>query len=530
MLKRIKNLALLLILLLVVLIVRLIFIINNDKIVTSSVSNYIQQETINNGVYELLDINYKNLINYETNYVLTIDSKYFALNNERENANELITFYYIMKDIDHNFSFYNINESDKKIKYNIKEEDYRKILNIVESLKGVYVYKYYNKGEIDTWSIENILASSMYFSENKEKDSDSLEIFIKESIINNSNNSILLEQNIDGTYNEIKDNATKAQLTLDNNLQNSVRDILNKDEFSEFSNIGAVIIESSTGKILSLAQKDETQPNLVTGGGGIGGYEPGSTFKILTLEAYMQNFNMELNHKEKCTGQICNKVHGELTILEAFEVSCNDIFSKLGNMVGKNELITFAKKQGLFENLLGLDIKSGMETTGRYDKNGNINNISIGQSMQSNLLQMTSIVSAVVNNGVYTKPYILNSFVKEDGEVLDEFRTISDQVISKDIADNVKYAMNKTVLEGTANVTKIEGVEIGAKTGTAEVGNGENLHGWFIGYCNINNKYYSVGVFIPNIRSLEKDNTGGNTAGPIFKEIIYALNDYYNEN
>lgn len=532
--KRIKQVKIILITLLTLLIARLVVIINDTKIISASASNYNESEIIRNENYKLLDVNYEEIIDCETKFMLVIDKDTFLLNNAVQNADEILTFYYIMEDDKFGFSFYDINKASGKIKYEISKSAYEQMLGIVENLKGVYMYKYNEVGEIATWSIENILKSTQAFSNNKDKSKNSLEVFIGESTKNNTTDMVTFEKSEDGTYNEKKSKNINIniniQLTLDKKLQKITREILSKEEFVNFPNAGAVIIESDTGKILSMAQKDETQPNLITGGGQISGYEPGSIFKILTLEAAMDYLNIDLNDKQVCKGEKCNKSHGELTILEAFKVSCNEVFAKLGAEIGAEKLINFAKNQGLFQNLLGLDVESGMEIIGTYNENGNVEDLSIGQSMQVNLLQMTSIISTIINDGQYVKPYILDKFVDDDNNTLESFGEEKIKVISKDISDNVKYAMNQTVLSGTANISNIEGIEVGAKTGTAEGSDGDSIYGWFVGYCNINNKYYSIGVFVPNIEKIGGENTGGSTAGVIFRDIVMELKEYYNKN
>ena len=532
--KRIKQVKIILITLLILLIARLVVIINDTKIISASASNYNESEIIRNENYKLLDVNYEEIIDCETKFMLVIDKDTFLLNNAVQNADEILTFYYIMEDDKFGFSFYDINKASGKIKYEISKSAYEQMLGIVENLKGVYMYKYNEVGEIATWSIENILKSTQAFSNNKDKSKNSLEVFIGESTKNNTTDMVTFEKSEDGTYNEKKSKNKNIniniQLTLDKKLQKITREILSKEEFVNFPNAGAVIIESDTGKILSMAQKDETQPNLITGGGQISGYEPGSIFKILTLEAAMDYLNIDLNDKQVCKGEKCNKSHGELTILEAFKVSCNEVFAKLGAEIGAEKLINFAKNQGLFQNLLGLDVESGMEIIGTYNENGNVEDLSIGQSMQVNLLQMTSIISTIINDGQYVKPYILDKFVDDDNNTLESFGEEKIKVISKDISDNVKYAMNQTVLSGTANISNIEGIEVGAKTGTAEGSDGDSIYGWFVGYCNINNKYYSIGVFVPNIEKIGGENNGGSTAGVIFRDIVMELKEYYNKN
>ena len=193
--------------------------------------------------------------------MLVIDKDTFLLNNAVQNADEILTFYYIMEDDKFGFSFYDINKASGKIKYEISKSAYEQMLGIVENLKGVYMYKYNEVGEIATWSIENILKSTQAFSNNKDKSKNSLEVFIGESTKNNTTDMVTFEKSEDGTYNEKKSKNKNIniniQLTLDKKLQKITREILSKEEFVNFPNAGAVIIESDTGKILSMAQKDE---------------------------------------------------------------------------------------------------------------------------------------------------------------------------------------------------------------------------------------------------------------------------------
>ena len=240
----------------------------------------------------------------------------------------------------------------------------------------------------------------------------------------------------------------------------------------------------------------------------------------------MEEKGISLSDKLRCDGLVCKKekIHGTISIEEAFEVSCNDIFSKLGAQIGTRRLLDFAKEQGVFSLALGLDEKTGMETKGDVPENVSITNLSIGQSMQTSLIQMAGIISTVINEGEYVEPYILKDFENQKGEIKKEFKELRKNVISKKTAEDLKSVMNSTVLEGTANITKIEGVEIGAKTGTAEALGGE-LHGWFLGYFKHGEKYYTLGVMVPNIKNVYEDRKpgGGNTAGPIFRDIVLEL-------
>ena len=202
--KRIKQVKIILITLLILLIARLVVIINDTKIISASASNYNESEIIRNENYKLLDVNYEEIIDCETKFMLVIDKDTFLLNNAVQNADEILTFYYIMEDDKFGFSFYDINKASGKIKYEISKSAYEQMLGIVENLKGVYMYKYNEVGEIATWSIENILKSTQAFSNNKDKSKNSLEVFIGESTKNNTTDMVTFEKSEDGTYNEKK--------------------------------------------------------------------------------------------------------------------------------------------------------------------------------------------------------------------------------------------------------------------------------------------------------------------------------------
>lgn len=533
--KKIRIIFLFFIILLFALSVRLYYIqkIYNPIVNTTSEGNYIQKENLSEYNYLLLDRNRKDLLNYNTKYKLAIDTRSFKLNSTNKNLQNLIAFNYIMKSEDSKFSFDDIIKVDGKLYYDISEENFNKIKEL-DSIKGVYVYTYKERAKEVAWKIENIISSTRAFDPYNKKDDvlkkdNSLEMVINQELSRNKNPKIVFEKDMDGIYKENGieplDNNLNIILTLDSDLQERIRNILNQDKYKEFNNIGAVLIEGETGKILSLVQKDESQPNIVLGSGGINGYEPGSIFKILTVEAAMEYHNVKPTDKFTCTGVICakNKVHGLLSVSDAVKVSCNDIAAKLGEMVGKEELIDFAKKQGIFNQILGLDGQTGMESSGSLPPQGaSAGIISMGQSFQSTLLQMTGTITTIVNNGEYIKPYIVDSFENNKGEQVKIGKIEKNKIISKSVAEDLKMMLKGTVAKGTAQIAKIDGVEIGAKTGTAEAVH-DNSHGWFIGYFKDGNKYYALGVFVPNIgdeNSKGQKTGGGNTAGPVFKDIV----------
>lgn len=502
--------------------------------------NHKQYEQISDYNYSLLDRNGKSMFEYDTKYKVVIDSMAFKLNNLNQNLENIMAFNYIMKSEDKDFSFDSVVRNGGKLYYDVSKDNFDKI-NSLKNIKGVYTYVAQEKKKDESWKIENMLTSTKGFAlvenENKkletkeiDKGEKSLEMIINKELENNKDPKIVFERDHDGLYGEgeydIPESNLNVKLTLDSEMQKIVRNVLAKEEYKTFQNAGAVLIDSASGEVLALAQKNEGTPNVVLGSGSISGYEAGSIFKILTLEAAMELKGINLSDELRCDGLVCKKekIHGTISVRKAFEVSCNDVFSKLGAEIGTKDLLDFSKDQGIFSSVLGLDEKTGMETKGAVPENVSITNLSIGQSMQTSLIQMAGIISPVVNEGEYVQPYILKGFENQKGEMIKEFTELRKDVISKETANSLKNVMNSTVEDGTATVTQIEGVDVGAKTGTAEA-LGEELHGWFLGYFKYEGKYYTLGVMVPNIKNVYNDRKpgGGNTAGPIFRDIVLEL-------
>lgn len=520
-----------LILLLCFLIIRLDIVMKDNTVNTNLNTNYVHKENISNSKYLLLYRNREEVFNYNKKYKLAIDVGTFELNTTAQNARYLIMFNIVMREEIEGFSFPEIlKQVGNRVYYDISQDAYDKLKSILPNIRGVYAYEYNEVAKEEAWKIETMIQSPTSFRDNTKKASNSLEMAIQKEVNDNQYDKIVFEKDSAGNYGEgiFEDNKNNlnVKLTLDKELQDNIREILKDEKYEDFNNIGAVLIEASTGKILSLVQKDETQPNIVTGAGGIYGYTPGSVFKILTLEAAMKYNAVNLNDKRICEGKICkkDKIHGKISIKDAFKVSCNDIFAQLGEEVGKEKILELAKEQGVYQQVLGMDLETGMESTGRVADDAAITNIAIGQSMDTNLLQMTALITSIVNKGEYVKPYIVDSFENQNGETIKVGNSVKNKVISENIADSLKMVMNATVASGTAKRAMVPGIEVGAKTGTAQIMiNGSNdAHGWFVGYFNYNNKYYALGVFVPNI-GLElqgEEAAGGNTAGVVFKDIV----------
>jgi len=485
-----------------------------------------QVENLSETNYMLLDTNGKDLRSYKKKYVVVIDSKPFSLNNFEENIEGLLAFNFIMKSQVDNFAYDEVLKKGGKSYFVVNQEAYEKV-NKIQGVKGIYTYVYDEIERNYAWGIGDILSN---INEKNNYDGDSLEAKLLNEIKSNNPPQGKFEIEKDGTYKAgvlgVNPENKNIKLTIDLDMNEKIKDILNKEQFSNLSNIGVILMDSETGKIKALAQKDDSIPNILIGAEGLG-FEPASTFKLIVEEAALENKAVTLDSTFTCTGQICQKdgkpySHGTLTVRKALEISCNDTFYHVAQKVGYDKLMEMAEKQGLYSKVLGLT----KEVTGQKPlEEASLRNIAIGQSMTVTPIQMAGAINTIVNNGVYVEPSVIEGFVDNKDNVVDTFNYKMTTVISKETANLIKSNMRDVVSKGTGTTAYIKNVEIGGKTGSATGSNG-TTHGWFGGYFKKGNKNYTMIVFVPDINGKNKqgeDLVGGNTAAPVFKDIVLEL-------
>ena len=493
--------------------------------VQSSYQNH-QEENISNMKYMILDTNGKDLMKYDKKYVLVIDTKPFSLNNYEETLEDLMALNFIMKSENPEFNYTEIMKQSGKVYYNISEDTYNKI-NKLKNIKGIYTYI---EDEIDTkkaWSISNMLSKIL----DEEHEAGSLEGELYNYLKDNENpksefyldnRAVYAKQSV-----SISDSNKNFKLTIDKDIEDKVREILDKEDYSHLGNIGISIMESDTGKIRAMVQKDESAANINLGIQQIG-YEPGSIYKVITLGAALDMGLININDTFVGTGKIDREAYGKLTVEQAFEKSCNDIFAQIGSMVGYEKLMKYSEDLGLYDRVLNLEDGNRNEAKGvKPSEDAGINNISIGQCMNVTPVQMLGAINTVVNNGVYEKPYIVEDILDKDDNIVKELKTDKKRVYSETTAKLIKNSMRQVVIKGTGIKAYIGDLDIGGKTGSATGSDGQT-HGWFAGYFSIGEKNYSMVVFTPDIQSLKGINNealgGGDTAAPIFKDIVKKLN------
>ena len=267
-------------------------------------------------------------------------------------------------------------------------------------------------------------------------------------------------------------------------------------------------------------------------------YEPGSTFKIITLSAALNEGLVDLDNEtfyDSGSVKVANaKIkcwkaggHGAQTFLQVVENSCNPGFVELGNRLGKETLFSYIDKFG-FGKKTGIDLNG--EATGiifDLDKVGPVElaTTAFGQGVSVTPIQQITAVSAAINGGNLYKPYIVkslndpetNSVIKENTPT--KVRT----VISEETSKEVRRALESVVTNGSGRSAYIEGYRVGGKTGTAQkVENGAYLVGnyilSFIGFLPADDPEIVVYVAINNPKRVVQ--YGGVVAAPVAKSIL----------
>ena len=267
-------------------------------------------------------------------------------------------------------------------------------------------------------------------------------------------------------------------------------------------------------------------------------YEPGSTFKIVTLSASVNEGIVDLEHDTFFdSGSVnvdgatlhCWKHggHGLQTYLQVVENSCNPGFVSLGMKLGKDKLFDYIYKFGFGEKT-GVDLNG--ESSGilfNLDKVGPVElaTTSFGQGVSVTPIQQITAVSAAINGGILYKPYIVKSLNEpETNSVIKENKPyVVRQVISGESSNTVKYALESVVQNGTGRNAFIDGYRVGGKTGTAQkVSNGHYMVGnyitSFIGFLPADDPQVVVYVAVDNAKGVTQ--YGGTVAAPIARNIL----------
>lgn len=272
-------------------------------------------------------------------------------------------------------------------------------------------------------------------------------------------------------------------------------------------------------------------------------YEPGSVFKTVTSSAALEEgivTNIDQQGQFCCTGAIevsgtrikCwryYRPHGPESLRLALMNSCNPVFIGLGQKIGVTKYYEYLRKFGLFN-------KTGIKLPGeansifvKEEKAGPVElaTISFGQRFEITPLQMITAVSSIANKGVYIKPRIVKSIQNSTtGEITEMPIETGERIISKENAEKVLSMMNSVVSEGTGKNARVEGYQVGGKTGTSE--DGVNTGKYVTSFCGVaetDNPKIVLLITLYNPTG-EGGHQGGGVAAPVGGKILSEVLPY----
>ncbi len=332
-------------------------------------------------------------------------------------------------------------------------------------------------------------------------------------------------------------------VTVDMDIQTTAGNLLGNAK-------GAIVVmEPSTGRVLALQAYPDFDPNTVAANWETlkedeksplvnratqGLYPPGSTFKLISALAVMENAPNWQTRTYECTGEAefenkvihCynNKAHGTVDLKQALTVSCNCYFAQTATELGAAKLKQIMERAGM-EMPAGFDLaysrnKIGLEAGSTESE---LVETAIGQGKTAvTPLYMAMLASAIANEGIMMEPYIVDHIQYSSGEAgkqtvpkkLTEIRTAEEAAVLRDM-------MVSVVENGTGSAAGVKGVTVAGKTGTAENATGKD-HSWFVGFAPAEDPKIAVAVVIEN------SNAYG-SATPIAGKVIQeALNQIEN--
>ena len=274
-------------------------------------------------------------------------------------------------------------------------------------------------------------------------------------------------------------------------------------------------------------------------------YEPGSTFKPMTVAACLDEGVTTGSHAYHCDGyQVINGVrikcvaysrggHGTINICQSLMESCNDVLMQLGADLGKRKFLQYVNEFG-FGKKTGIDLPG--EATGGVFTNDTMHAVelatsSFGQGQTVTMIQMAAAFSSVINGGNYYEPHVVKEVKSENGAVLESNdNALVRRVITENTSKKLRKYLYKTVEEGTALPAKVAGYQIGGKTGTAEkhpTGRGNYLVS-FIGFATKDNPEVMIYVTIdePHVADQAHSTYATQFSSEVLKEVLPVLGMY----
>jgi len=346
-------------------------------------------------------------------------------------------------------------------------------------------------------------------------------------------------------------------LTLDSTIQYLVEQQLNElQQATKANSVTILAMDPKTGRILGMGSRPTFDPteyakaapdarrNLSIGMS----YEPGSTFKIITGSAALEEGTIHPSDTFKDEGflvipprKITNwdsdqKPHGNPTFTKGMQLSSNVVLAQVGMKLGKESFYTYLSAFG-FGSKTGIDIsgeESGLLLPLDKVRDIDLATMSFGQTNSVTPIQLLSAISAVANGGTLYRPYIVDKIMAPDGQLVQQQKpTAVRQVITKATATQMTEILKQVVSDGTGGLAKIPGISVAGKTGTAQKVDPKtgqysptDFIASFAAYAPAEDPKIAVLVIIDSPKE-GGSHQGGTLGGPRAKAIIEGALQYY---
>lgn len=267
-------------------------------------------------------------------------------------------------------------------------------------------------------------------------------------------------------------------------------------------------------------------------------YEPGSTFKILTMSAAMEEGLINMNTTYTCTGGIhvsdatihCTGTHGTQTLKEVAAHSCNPAFITFGLQLGNEKFYEYMNDFGLMSGT-GIDLDG--EATGVFASPESFTQLDLacyafGQNFNVTPIALIAAQAACVNGGYLHTPYLVEQIVDSDGSITYQHdNTPVRQVISEETSAHVRECLEYVVSDGTGRNGQVKGYRVGGKTGTADKGQTGDLVVSFVSFAPADDPQVIILVTMDTpSRSAGTSVSGGSMVAPVNSKIMADILPY----
>ena len=352
-------------------------------------------------------------------------------------------------------------------------------------------------------------------------------------------------------------NGSDLYLTLDYNIQSYAQQLAEKAmEECQASAVELLVMNPQNGEIMAMVNVPEfnlNEPFTLADGTETSDmerlnemwrnacvsdtYEPGSTFKIITTAAALEEHLVTLDEQFNCSGAImvedtrirCHKTtgHGPETFVDAIKNSCNPVFIQLGLRIGVERYFSYFRQFGLAKKT-GIDLPGEANTIMHAEENVGpveLATISFGQSFQISAVQLATTVSSLINGGVRVTPHVAREVRDSQGELIEQFTYEGERIVSEETSETLRYLLNHVVSSGTGRNGAVEGYAIGGKTATSQTlprSNGRYIAS-FIGFAPAQDPQVLALVIIHDPQGIYY---GGTIAAPVVRELFENILPY----